>query len=72
MAGQGDAGAKQALGFVGNDFGYNPSAIGNQGDLYNALTWGTGKQFTGATLPDGLQQVGGGGSYLAPGLQVAR
>lgn len=38
MSKGGDKGAKSALGFVGNDFGYDPGKV-NTG-LYNALTWG--------------------------------
>lgn len=38
MASSGDQGAKAALGFVGNDFGYDPNKVNV--DLYNALTWG--------------------------------
>lgn len=41
MANQGDAGAKNALGFVGNDFGYDPRKLGTRGNLYNSLVWGT-------------------------------
>lgn len=43
MANQGDQGAKAALNFVGGDFRYDPSKIG-QGQnaaIYNALVWGT-------------------------------
>ncbi len=40
MASAGDKGAKQALGFVGDDFGFDPGKIGNNRGLYNALTWG--------------------------------
>lgn len=43
MANQGDAGAKQALGFVGDDYGYDPTkTVRNQGltDVYNSLVWG--------------------------------
>lgn len=43
MANAGDAGAKQALGYVGNDFGYNAGKVGsNQGvaNLLNSLLWG--------------------------------
>lgn len=43
MAKGGDAGAKQALGFVGNDFGYDPRKIGNAASIYNNLVWGTGR-----------------------------
>lgn len=40
MAQGGDKGAKSALGFVGDDYGYNPNKLGNNAALYNALTWG--------------------------------
>lgn len=43
MASSGDAGAKQALGFVGDDFGYNSKKIGsdqNIAKLLNNLLWG--------------------------------
>lgn len=45
MARGGDKGAATAAGFVGNDFGYDPTKVNNQGlaDLYNSLVWGTGK-----------------------------
>lgn len=45
MAAQGDQGAKAALGFVGNDYGYDKTKInaGNNAGIYNSLTWGTGK-----------------------------
>lgn len=43
MANAGDAGAKAALGFVGDDFGYDPRKIGGNANLYNNLVWGTGK-----------------------------
>lgn len=49
MASAGDKGAKTALGFVGNDFGYDPNKIGNNGSLYNALVGGIGRSFTGST-----------------------
>lgn len=51
MAAQGDAGAKTALGFVGNDYGYDPNKIGANSSLYNSLVWGTGKQYTGGGQP---------------------
>jgi hypothetical protein len=40
MANKGDSGAKAALGFVGNDFGYDPTKVTNQrmANLYKALT----------------------------------
>ena len=40
MATAGDGGAKAALGFVGDDYGYDSRKIGNNVGLYNALTWG--------------------------------
>lgn len=43
MASAGDKGAKQALGFVGDDFGYDPGKLQNRQDLaniYNSLIWG--------------------------------
>lgn len=46
MAKQGDQGAKTALGFVGNDFGYDPrklsSVVSSPGliNLYKSLVWG--------------------------------
>lgn len=40
MANSGDTGAGTALGFVGDDFGYDKRKIGNNQSLYNALTWG--------------------------------
>lgn len=66
MSNKGDSGAKQALNFVGNDFGYDPTKInnGNNASLYNALVWGTGKsapelkaniQNGHLTLPSGFQ-----------------
>lgn len=43
MAQGGDRGAKSALGFVGDDYGYDPRKVGGNtslAQLYNALTWG--------------------------------
>lgn len=40
MANRGDVGAKSALNFVGNDYGYNPNQIGTNGNTYNSLVWG--------------------------------
>lgn len=43
MANAGDAGAKQALGFVGDDYGYNAAKVGNNqnvANLLNSLMWG--------------------------------
>jgi Tfp pilus assembly protein PilX len=45
MAKLGDTGAKKALGFVGNDFGYNPGKIGSNTQLYNNLVWGSGLSY---------------------------
>ena len=45
MARSGDAGAKRALGFVGNDYGYNPLKVGQNKSvisLLNNLLWGVG------------------------------
>lgn len=44
MAAKGDSGAQTALGFVGNDYGYDPtkSTSYENGNLYNSLTWGVG------------------------------
>lgn len=53
MANQGDSGAKTALGFVGNDYGYDPTkttAYQNSG-VYNALTWGAGVKAAPSTAP---------------------
>jgi hypothetical protein len=45
MAKAGDQGAKSALGFVGNDYGYDPNKVNSQAlaNLYNSLVWGTGR-----------------------------
>lgn len=43
MANNGDRGAATALNFVGNDYGYDPTKIGGNAGLYNALVWGTGR-----------------------------
>jgi hypothetical protein len=42
MATSGDTGAQTALGFVGNDFGYDPTKAASyqNSGTYNALTWG--------------------------------
>ena len=45
MAKLGDTGAKKALGFVGNDFGYDPRRIGSNAQLYNNLVWGSGLKY---------------------------
>lgn len=48
MANAGDTGAKTALGFVGDDFGYDPRKVNNESlaNLYNDLVWGTGRKAT--------------------------
>jgi hypothetical protein len=45
MANAGDGGAKTALGFVGNDYGYDPTKVTNPNlvNLYNALVGGTNR-----------------------------
>lgn len=45
MANAGDAGAKQALNFVGDDYGYDPNKVRSKSlaDIYNSLVWGTGR-----------------------------
>lgn len=50
MANAGDKGARTALGFVGDDFGYDKSKIGNNANLYNSLVWGTGRQASPSNL----------------------
>lgn len=44
MASAGDKGARYALGFVGDDFGYDPTKMltPQNVNLYNSLTWGIG------------------------------
>lgn len=71
MAKNGDKGAAAALGFVGNDYGYDPTKIGGNGDLYNALVWGTGKQFTGGAGGTTLKSYAGlsSGPRVVNGLQ---
>lgn len=61
MANAGDRGAATALGFVGEDYGYDPRKVTSKGlaDLYNALVWGTGRTAK-ANLPPGY----GTGAYL--------
>jgi hypothetical protein len=53
MANAGDQGAKTALGFTGNDFGYDPNKVNTQAlaNLYNSLVWGVGRQ---ASVNNGL------------------
>lgn len=61
MAQQGDQGAKSALGFVGDDFGYDPRKV-NSGNasLYNSLVWGTGRKLpVGVLAPAGGNRPGG-------------
>lgn len=41
MANAGDTGAKAALGFVGDDYGYNPNKV--NAAIYNSLVWDTGR-----------------------------
>jgi hypothetical protein len=57
MAAAGDNGAKSALSFVGNDYGYDPSkvyasatAIPQNTSLYNNLIWGATNPKTGKAL----------------------
>lgn len=63
MARAGDRGAKTALGFVGNDYGYDPRKIVNSSlaNLYNSLVWGTGRS---ASVSNS-----GGGGRLSPQAQ---
>lgn len=54
MANAGDKGAAKALGFVGNDYNYDPTKIGNDGAIYNALLgglWGRKYQAPQQTAP---------------------
>lgn len=55
MANEGDVGAQKALGFVGNDYGYDPRNLNNNASLYNNLVWGVRPNATG-------QLSGGGGN----------
>lgn len=73
MANSGDAGAKNALGFVGNDYGYNPGAIGSYSGLYNNLIWGAVDPKTGKPLSQAQLTVntGGGGTSTQQLLQQA-
>lgn len=71
----GDKGAQTALGFVGNDYGYDPSKVTNQtlADLYNSLVWGTGKSASvkptvAAKAPAGVNPLQGLlGAFAHPG-----
>lgn len=58
MANKGDQGAKAALGFVGNDFGYDPNKVRDQNtaNLYNSLVGGTGRSASAYTPPQSYQQ----------------
>jgi hypothetical protein len=49
----GDKGAQTALGFVGNDYGYDPSKITSSelANLYNSLVWGTGRSAVAKPAP---------------------
>lgn len=53
MASAGDTGARAALGFVGNDYGYDPTKVTDQNsaNLYNSLIWGTGLNQAGIYSP---------------------
>lgn len=53
MAEAGDKGAQKALGFVGNDFGYDPNKVSDSStaNLYNSLTWGVSRNATPYTPP---------------------
>ena len=57
MASAGDQGAARALGFVGNDYGYDPRKVLDQStaNLYNNLTWGVSK---GASVPKTINLQG--------------
>lgn len=59
MANKGDTGARTALGFVGNDYGYNPNQIGSNARLYNSLIWGAPVKQASTTGGGG----GGGGGW---------
>lgn len=70
MANKGDQGAKTALTFVGNDYGYDPGKIGSNAGIYNSLVWGTGRQYSGASpinVPGLTPTVGGPGLTVAGG-----
>lgn len=63
MANGGDAGARAALGFVGDDFGYNPNKIGNNSGLYNNLVWGTGKEYRSPNSAGAFKGGGASGGW---------
>lgn len=88
MARQGDASARQALGFVGNDYRYDAGKINNTApnintnrSIYNALTWGA--PITNPILSSGVTPSEGkyerteydpksGKYYISPKLGAAR
>lgn len=53
MSDSGDTGAKTALQFVGNDYGYDASkqVSYQNSSTYNALTWGAGVKAAPSTIP---------------------
>lgn len=71
MANAGDAGAKQALGFVGDDYGVNSGKLnsGGSGDvakILNALLWGVNNaSYNGMASLPGLKTVTGSSSGLS-------
>jgi hypothetical protein len=68
MANRGDTGARQTLGFVGNDFKYDPTKIssGNNANLYNAMTWGSGLPSAHVNGPN----ISGGQLVLPSGVRL--
>lgn len=69
MANAGDTGAKTALNFVGNDYGYNPNMVGTNAATYNALIWGAVNPRTGKPLSQAQAKVIGTPAY-APNQNV--
>lgn len=73
LANQGDQGARSALGFVGDDFGYDPNKVRDQGtaSLYNSLVWGVKPdaafQRQINSVPAQWRNNGGGNSSSLPG-----
>lgn len=67
LAEAGDRGAKLALGFVGNDYKYDPSKINSsqRAKLYNALTWGV-KDLPRARYTAPVPRYGRYGMYTNP------
>jgi len=65
MSTNGDAGAKAALGFVGNDYGYNPTSYASyqNSGTYNALTWGAGVAQAPSTIPASVMGNGASLTY---------